>query len=232
MCVCISLLRPLRCTVYVCVCSYYLQPIYLPHPHHLRHPPSAGLYLVGPEENASQCALSKARIGLDFLLFVKQCLAKGAVPALSWDYAKLLKAAPRLLNRPFAKQRDAIDKYGGENVFDASSGGRSLRYTAEHVYGTSVGNPAFSRDAAYVRIKAEIYRVLPIVLDQPVLPGVPQGYQVAMPDSPQQQAALKRLMGVGKQDADEAKREELEELFSEVGGLAAWRAMISALRFI
>ena len=249
MCMCMCMMCMMCMCMFMCMCMcvcvyVYVYDVYVCmlgsgvfllnlQPHHCDATRSAGLYLVSQSENASQSLLCKLRIGLDFLLFVKQCLAKGAIPALNWDYSKLLKAAPRLLNKPFAKQGDAIQKYGGENVFDVASGWRSLRWTAEHVYGTNVQNPAFSSDPVYLRIKAEIYRVLPIHLDQPVLPGMHPGYQVRLPDSPQQQAALKRLMALEpQQDADEAKREELEELFSDVGGLSAWRAMISAIRFI
>eukprot|EP00884_Botryococcus_braunii_P016908 jgi/Botrbrau1/3900/Bobra.0183s0121.1 len=73
---------------------------------------------------------------LDFLVFCRLALAHDVVPE-GWDWAAFLQVAARLLRTPFGKQ-NAKEKWGAENVFDAMMGGRSLRYTAEVVYGSGI----------------------------------------------------------------------------------------------
>lgn len=72
----------------------------------------------------------------DFLLFCKLAVAHGVVPR-GWDWQRFLRAAVGLLPYAFEKS-DAQEKWGGENVFSVMMGGRSLRYTGEVVYGTSI----------------------------------------------------------------------------------------------
>jgi hypothetical protein len=81
-------------------------------------------------------------IARDFLVFCKLAALRGAVPR-GWDWAAVLDAAPRHLPYAFEKS-DAQTKYKGENVFAAMTGGRSLRYTGEVVY----GSPCNSYDAS------------------------------------------------------------------------------------
>lgn len=178
-----------------------------------------GLYLVGVEAQATQSQVSKTRIVLDFLLFVKLALAKGAIPALDWDYAKLIQRAQRLLCVPFAK-RDAINKYGSENVFAAGSGGRSLRYTAEHIYCTSVQNPSYSEDADYMRIKSEILSTVPLSVDAPIREGFEDYIFETVGDDERDAATIRRFL----------QSSEVEEIFDEVGGVALWRQLLLALR--
>jgi hypothetical protein len=74
-------------------------------------------------------------ISSDFLIYCKLSVKHGVVPR-SWDWAAFLRTATALLPYAFEKQ-DAKEKWGGENVFAAVMGGRSLRATAEVVYGNS-----------------------------------------------------------------------------------------------
>lgn len=71
----------------------------------------------------------------DFLIFCKMAVQHGVLPR-GWDWSKLIAPAVKLLVYAFEKD-DAQDKWGGENLFSAMLGGRSLRYTAEIVYGCS-----------------------------------------------------------------------------------------------
>ncbi len=73
----------------------------------------------------------------DFLVFCKLAVSNKVIPS-SWNWKKFLKKS--LEDLPFAFEKsDAQDKYGSENVFAGLLGnGRSLRYTAEIVYGSSV----------------------------------------------------------------------------------------------
>lgn len=71
-----------------------------------------------------------------FAVFCKLALANGVIPR-DWDWAAFLKHAAPGLGFAFEKS-DAKEKYGGENVFNAMMGGRSLRYTAEIALGSGV----------------------------------------------------------------------------------------------
>ena len=70
----------------------------------------------------------------DFLVFCKLAVKQKCVPA-EWNWPAFLTKARQLLPYAFEKE-DAKDKWGSENVFNATMGGRSLRATAEAVYGT------------------------------------------------------------------------------------------------
>lgn len=72
-------------------------------------------------------------IAEDFLVFCKLAVQHGVVPA-GWNWSAFLNTAVDMLPYAFEKE-DAREKWGGENVFAAMMGGRSLRLTAELVYG-------------------------------------------------------------------------------------------------
>jgi len=86
-----------------------------------------GLY--NPESGPSEIVQS-------FLVFCKLALHNNVIPD-GWDWSEFLKIASENLNYAFEKS-DAQEKYGSENVFAVMTGGRSLRATAEEVYGTPV----------------------------------------------------------------------------------------------
>ncbi|KAF6261090.1 hypothetical protein COO60DRAFT_1682349 [Scenedesmus sp. NREL 46B-D3] len=87
----------------------------------------------------------------DFLIFCKLTVKAGALPQL-WDWHALLRKAQALLPHAFEKS-DAQDKYGSENIFAGMIlPGRSLRYTAQVVYGTD----CFSRDSAADEVSARL----------------------------------------------------------------------------
>jgi len=89
----------------------------------------------------------------DFLVFCRLAKDRGALPE-GWIWAKFLDTAAELL--PFAFEKsDAKEKYGGENVFALVTGGRSLRYTGEEIYGSSLG--AFAEESQeYKRMIREL----------------------------------------------------------------------------
>ena len=112
-----------------------------------------------------------------------------------------------------------MKKYGAENYFSASSGGRSLRFTGEHIIGTSVQNPEFSLDTDYVRIKKEIQDIIPIKVD---------GYLPILETTPVETAAMEKLMSNHTNDTNDDK--SLVTLFANVAGIESWRKMISSIR--
>jgi len=74
-------------------------------------------------------------IALDFLVFCVLARRRQVVPA-SWPWPAFLKAAAKFA--PFAFEKsDARLRWGSENIFAAMMGGRSLRFTAQEVYGSS-----------------------------------------------------------------------------------------------
>jgi len=72
-------------------------------------------------------------------------VSKGVVPD-GWDWKAFLQTAKGLLRFAFEKS-DAQEKYGSENVFAVATGGRSLRYTAEAIYGSSIMSMEASKEA-------------------------------------------------------------------------------------
>lgn len=98
--------------------------------HHLHVTPAGGQLrgLYDPDSTTES-------ILEDFLLFCKLAVMHSVVPP-GWSWSKFLTAAAKLLPYAFEKS-DAQEKWGGENVFAAAMGGRSLRYTGEVVYGSS-----------------------------------------------------------------------------------------------
>jgi len=79
---------------------------------------------------------SNDEIVCDFWVFCKQAKEVGAVPS-DWQWDRFLDVASNHLRYAFEKE-DATEKWGGENVFSAMMGGRSLRFTAEQIYGSSI----------------------------------------------------------------------------------------------
>jgi hypothetical protein len=79
---------------------------------------------------------TKGSVLRHFLVFCKLAVAHGVIPH-GWDWPAFLRVAAGLLRFAFEKE-DAHAKWGGENVFSAMMGGRSLRYTGEVVYRSSV----------------------------------------------------------------------------------------------
>jgi hypothetical protein len=142
---------------------------------------------------------TKDTIIKDFLVFCKLAVNHGVVPP-GWDWSAFLSKAAGLLGYAFEKE-DAKDKWGGENVFSAMMGGRSLRYTGEVVYGSSCmapGNPRDDREKAAQATLEQYER--------------------------QVEAAF--AGGAGGQQLGQH-----QQLFAEVGGLAAWQQLCRALRF-
>jgi hypothetical protein len=83
-------------------------------------------------------------IFIDFLLFNVLSEKRLAFPD-EFDFKSYFSFAKKGLFFTFEKS-DAQDKYGSENVFDVISGGRSLRFTAELIYGRSVQDNEVSYD--------------------------------------------------------------------------------------
>lgn len=81
-------------------------------------------------------------IGKDFLIFCKLAVKSNVIPP-GWRWDTFLETATGLLPYAFEKS-DAKEKWGGENVFTAMMGGRSLRFTGEVVYGFSCMGPGGS----------------------------------------------------------------------------------------
>lgn len=72
----------------------------------------------------------------DLLIFAKLSMKNNVIPQ-DWSWQSFFDQALRLVPYAFEKS-DAKEKYGGENVFSAMTGGRSLRLTGEAIYCTSV----------------------------------------------------------------------------------------------
>jgi hypothetical protein len=95
-----------------------------------------GLYDVSTDSDKPP----KNTICEDFLIFCKLAVQHKVIPP-AWDWPKFLKTAVGLLPYAFEKS-DAQEKWGGENVFTAMTGGRSLRFTGEVFYGSSIRGAA------------------------------------------------------------------------------------------
>ena len=95
---------------------------------------------------------------LDFCFFCRLAKCRNVLPS-QWQWKDFLKVADDWILAAFEKE-DAKDKYGSENVFDACfSGGRSLRFTGEIVYGFSAMNYEPEYDEIYKRIDEELEKV-------------------------------------------------------------------------
>ena len=92
-----------------------------------------------------------ASILRDFLVFVKLAAQREVIPKVGWSWEKFFAASKRLVMYAFEKS-DAQDKYGEENVFAVLAGGRSLRYTAEIIYG-----PIGSETSEYRAMRSKVF---------------------------------------------------------------------------
>jgi hypothetical protein len=72
----------------------------------------------------------------DFMVFCYLAVQTNALPT-SWNWANFLQVAATHVSFAF-EESDAEQRWGSENVFAAMSGGRSLRYTGEEIYGSSI----------------------------------------------------------------------------------------------
>lgn len=143
-------------------------------------------------------------------VFCKLAVAHGVVPqggqgqGSSWDWAAFLRTAAGLLPYAFEKS-DAQEKWGGENVFAAAMGGRSLRLTAETVMGSScMGYGGFGggEDEDEEGEEAEeLYDVVRYRLGE-----------------------LLAAAGHGSEGSEAAA------LFADVGGAAPWRQLVRSLK--
>jgi len=80
-------------------------------------------------------------VAAEFLLFAKLVVLAKALPKEGeWDWPSFLAKAAGMVGYAFEKS-DANERWGGENVFAVVTGGRSLRYTGEIVYGSSIQDP-------------------------------------------------------------------------------------------
>ena len=81
---------------------------------------------------------TKLSVMCDFLEFLILATRKRVLtlPSLA-RWTALLSTAAQLVPYAFEKD-DAAKKWGSENVFNVVTGGRSLRYTGELVYGSSI----------------------------------------------------------------------------------------------
>ncbi|KAI7839144.1 hypothetical protein COHA_007147 [Chlorella ohadii] len=134
----------------------------------------------------------------DFLVFCKMAVANGVVPP-GWDWARFLQVSAGLLPYAFEKS-DAKEKWGGENVFAAMMGGRSLRATAEVVLGSSCMHGA-EPDTAALEVQERLFDQI--------------------------DGRLGQLLGSG---ASAQQKQEAAELLADVGGPAAWRTLLQAVR--
>ena len=89
---------------------------------------------------------TNSSIKQDFMPFCLLAARHGVIPP-SWDWSAFLKAAANHVCYAFEKS-DAKERWGGENVFAAQMGGRSLRCTAEHVYKSSCMDQSTSDEEA------------------------------------------------------------------------------------
>lgn len=78
---------------------------------------------------------SEIEILKDFYVFCCLLKLRNMLPK-DWDWKEFLTITKRLICFAFEKS-DASEKYGTENIFVASLGGRSLRFTSSIIYGYS-----------------------------------------------------------------------------------------------
>jgi hypothetical protein len=142
---------------------------------------------------------TKDTIVQDFLVFCKLAVHHEVIPP-GWDWPAFLGKAAGLLGFAFEKE-DAKDKWGGENIFSAMMGGRSLRYTGEVVYGSSC-----------------------------MAPGTPRNdkEKAAQATMEQYEAQVAAAFSGGASGPQLARH---QQLFDEVGGSAIWQQLCRALRF-
>ena len=83
-------------------------------------------------------------IATDYLEFCFLAARNRVVPA-GWNWPACLQVSARFVRYAFEKS-DAKERWGGENVFAAAMGGRSLRNTAMQVYGCGPECGAFEEE--------------------------------------------------------------------------------------
>ena len=107
---------------------------------------------------------TKKSIAADFLVYCHLARCVGAVPVNSgWDWVGCLDTFGHLLSYAFEKS-DAADKYGREDIFSARLlGGRSLRATAERIYGSSVAGAIDTPTDDILATVAELERLESLV---------------------------------------------------------------------
>ena len=92
-------------------------------------------------------------IANDFLVYCILAQRAKAVPA-GWDWKGFLKAAAQHI--PFAFEKsDAKERWGSENYFEASMGGRSLRFTGNMIYKSDVNKPGDSVEQQRALVDAD-----------------------------------------------------------------------------
>lgn len=95
-----------------------------------------GGYLHGPYDPEA----TARSLGDVFLAFCVLAERVGVIPPSGWSWSSFFAVAPKHIVFAFEKS-DAKERWGGENVFQAMMGGRSLRYTGEQIYKTRVDVP-------------------------------------------------------------------------------------------
>lgn len=111
-----------------------------------------GCYLHGPYNPEA----TPESIKTDFMTFCLLAKRRGALPE-GWDWAAFLKVAAKFVVFAFEKS-DAQERWGSENVFSAMMGGRSLRFTAEKIYGSNIQEGGDSPEAEQAGEDAESER--------------------------------------------------------------------------
>lgn len=99
---------------------------------------------------------TKQDIVADFLVFAKLAVRHDCLPSTGWNWERFLQKAKSLIPYAFEKS-DAKEKYGGENVFSAFTGGRSLRSTGEIIFNSSVTSHGMSE--IHARVDKEVEKV-------------------------------------------------------------------------
>ena len=95
-------------------------------------------------------------VAKDFLIFCRLAKENGVVPS-GWDWAAFLAEAAKHLKYAFEKS-DAKEKWGGENIFQGMMpGGRSLRFTAQVAYGSTM-EPSDDQTERHSAIEEEVLR--------------------------------------------------------------------------
>eukprot|EP00976_Prorocentrum_cordatum_P106765 1194518-Prorocentrum_minimum.AAC.3 len=132
----------------------------------------------------------------ELLVFCKLAVKKAVVPP-GWDWKAFLDKALGLVGYAFEKS-DAKKKYGGENVFSAAMGGRSLRFTGEVIYGSSVtGYDGPAPDETDVYDAVEACMLFDDHGDEASYPGMEDG-------------------------EEQASKEARRDICADVGGVQLW----------
>jgi len=134
------------------------------------------------------------------------------VPA-SWEWKDFLAAAPSYVPYAFEKS-DAQERWGGENVFSAAMGGRSLRFTGTKVHGRGVSEGEEAKDSLEQEIRAALRK---------------KRADTKTHTQPHAQAAAGTSADKAEEEVD-AQTGVPVALLLEVGGAESWRKLLDALR--